>query len=84
MNLNQTFLFITLIASFFSLHAQNDCGLGIGIGDTDNIIQVFQLNGEQLAKLEEFKAALEGEMRGIEEAEVILFEKHPQSTAEEL
>ncbi|SHI47771.1 hypothetical protein SAMN04487911_102189 [Arenibacter nanhaiticus] len=84
MDLKRTCLFLTLLASFISLHAQNDCGLGIGISDTNNIIQVFQLNGEQVAKLKEFIAALEVETRGIEEAETTLFEKHPQSTAEEL
>lgn len=64
--------------------AQQDCSLGIGITDTDILVQVFQLRPEQKARLEEFQAAVSKEIQLVDEEIETLFEAHPQSTPEDL
>lgn len=78
-----TFFFLVM-GIWFSLPAQQDCSLAIGVTDTDIIIQIFQLNEEQTTKLEEYKAALELEIKFLDEERLNIFENHPQSTPEEL
>ncbi|RTE53205.1 hypothetical protein EHW67_12030 [Arenibacter aquaticus] len=76
--------FLLVLGIWFTLPAQEDCSLAIGVTDTDTIIQIFQLKEEQITKLEEFKAALELEIKFLDEERQNLFENHPQSTPEEL
>lgn len=76
--------FLLVLGICFTLPAQEDCSLAIGVTDTDTIIQIFQLREEQVQKLEEYKAALELEIKLLDEERQNLFEHHPQSTPEEL
>ena len=76
--------FLLVLGIWFTLPAQEDCSLAIGVTDTDTIIQIFQLKEEQITKLEEFKVALELEIKFLDEERQNLFENHPQSTPEEL
>lgn len=76
--------FLLVLGTWFTLPAQQDCSLAIGVTDTDTIIQIFQLKEEQITKLEEYKAALELEIKFLDEERQNLFENHPQSTPEEL
>lgn len=76
--------FLLFLGIWFTLPAQEDCSLAIGVTDTDTIIQIFQLREEQVQKLEEYKAALELEIKLLDEERQNLFEHHPQSTPEEL
>tara|TARA_R110002051_G_scaffold316954_1_gene397400 strand:+ start:4688 stop:5107 length:420 start_codon:yes stop_codon:yes gene_type:complete len=72
------FLFLCTIG------AAQECTLGIGGRDAETIIQVFQLNVEQVAKMNELRNALDLETSPIEEESKKLLETHPQSTPEEL
>ena len=62
----------------------NDCMLGLGGKSTETIIQVFQLNEEQVRKMEEFQAELTIANKVFEDEIRVLFDTHPQSTTEEL
>jgi predicted phage gp36 major capsid-like protein len=68
----------------FQAALSQDCTLGIGGKDTETIIEVFQLNAEQRARMEDFRAAMSVETKVIEEEEKMLLEKHPQTTADDL
>lgn len=84
MNKNVFFTLILIVGFLISVQAQQECSLGIGATESDTIIQIFQLKEEQIANLEEFKAALEIETRLLDEERKNLFENHPQSTPEDL
>ncbi|MEB8329712.1 hypothetical protein OO009_10115 [Flavobacteriaceae bacterium KMM 6897] len=73
-----------LIFFLFSLGIAQECTLGIGGRDAETIIQVFQLNAEQVTKMNELRSALDLETSPIEEQIKKLLETHPQSTQEEL
>ena len=76
--------FIFVFGFWISAQAQQECSLAIGATESDTIIQIFQLNEDQVAHLEEFKAAQEIETRLLDEERKNLFENHPQSTPEDL
>lgn len=67
-----------------SIGIAQECTLGIGGRDAETIIQVFQLNVEQVAKMNELRGALDIETSPIEEEIKQLLETHPQSSPEEL
>ncbi|MFT6837259.1 MAG: peptidoglycan hydrolase CwlO-like protein [Sediminicola sp.] len=73
-----------VIFFLFSLGIAQECTLGIGGRDAETIIQVFQLNEEQVAIMNELRSALDLETSPIEEQIKQLLETHPQSTPEEL
>ena len=73
-----------VIFFLFSLGIAQECTLGIGGRDAETIIQVFQLNEEQVAIMNELRSALDLETSPIEEQSKQLLETHPQSTPEEL
>ncbi|NER10722.1 hypothetical protein SAMN06265375_102298 [Muriicola jejuensis] len=80
-------LILTLFLVCLSVwvRAQNtECMLGIGGKDTETIIQVFQLNEEQVQKMEDLRAELSLQNKAYQEEIRILFDSHPQSTTEEL
>ncbi|WP_026809492.1 hypothetical protein [Arenibacter latericius] len=81
---NIFFSFLAGLGFLCSVNAQQNCSLGIGITNTDTVIQVFQLNAEQKTKLEEFQSAVNVEMKLLDEEREKLFESHPQNTPEEL
>ncbi len=61
-----------------------DCTLGLGGKDTEVIIQVFQLNGEQQVKLDMWVAEYQLSSRLIQEEIDQLLASHPQKTPEDL
>ncbi|MGB5428069.1 hypothetical protein [Eudoraea sp.] len=69
---------------FSSFGQTDDCTLGIGGKDTETIINVFQLDDEQLVKMEAWIQELKKTNEVIEEQIDVLLEKHPQSNEEEL
>jgi hypothetical protein len=75
---------IFIVGFWISARAQQECSLAIGATESDTIIQIFQLNEEQVDRLEEFKSALEIETRLLDGERKNLFENHPQSTPEDL
>lgn len=74
--------FVLLLFSFFG-NAQ-DCTLDVGGKNTDILIKVFQMNAEQISKMEALGAELEIETKVVEDEIQKLFDNHPQSTPEEL
>jgi len=61
-----------------------DCTLDVGGKNSDILIKVFQMNEEQVTKMETLRAELDIETKGIEDEIQKLFDNHPQSTPEEL
>ncbi len=61
-----------------------DCMLGLGGSSSETIIQVFQLNKEQIQKLEQWTAELKISNKIYQDEITQLFETHPQSKTEEL
>ncbi len=69
----------------FSLNAQDrDCMLGLGGSSAETIIQVFQLNEEQIEKMDEWTAELKLSNKVYQEEITQLFDTHPQSKTEDL
>ncbi|MBT8183328.1 MAG: hypothetical protein KJN76_00695 [Eudoraea sp.] len=82
-------IFYSILASCLvtglKAHAQlPDCTLGIGGKDTDVLVQVFQLNQEQTNTLDIWLGELQTKHKLTEDQIKLLFEKHPQSTQEDL
>ncbi len=83
--MRKSILLLFLIVNYASMHAQNEeCMLGIGGKNTETIVQVFQLNEDQIQKMEEWRAELAVSNRAYQEEIDLLFETHPQGTMEEL
>ena len=61
-----------------------DCMLGLGGTASETIIQVFQLNKDQISKMDQWKAALSLENKIIEDEITLLFDADGQSSEEEL
>lgn len=61
-----------------------DCMLGLGGTASETIIQVFQLNKEQISKMDQWKAALSLENKIIEDEITQLFDTDGQSSEEDL
>ncbi|MFS4494534.1 hypothetical protein [Maribacter sp. 2308TA10-17] len=75
--------FIALVLFSISGNAQ-DCTLDVGGKNTDILVKVFQMNAEQISKMEALRAELQIETKVIEDEIQKLFNEHPQSTPEEL
>ncbi|NAS11224.1 hypothetical protein [Poritiphilus flavus] len=78
-------ILLVLFCGYIS-HAQRfeDCTLGLGGKDAQTIVEVFQLNEEQQSKMNAWSAELQTQQKLIEDQIQELFDKHPQSTTEEL
>lgn len=76
-------MFLTFFLCTFWGIAQ-DCTLDIGGKNGDTLIQVFQMNEEQTAQMETWRAELNIEIKVIEDEIQKLFDNHPQSTPDEL
>ncbi|NNE03566.1 MAG: hypothetical protein HKN52_10405 [Eudoraea sp.] len=61
-----------------------DCLLGLGGTASETIIQVFQLNKEQISKMDQWKASLSQENKIIQDEITQLFDAEGQSSEEEL
>lgn len=84
MKLKYYYSFFLFFICFTSFGQAEDCTLGIGGKDTETIIKVFQLDDEQLVKMEAWIQELKKANEVIEEQIDVLLEKHPQSNEEEL
>lgn len=61
-----------------------DCTLDMGGQDHETIVTIFQLNEEQIGKMETWRAELEIKNKVLQDQVTWLFENHPQSTEEDL
>lgn len=61
-----------------------DCTLDMGGQDSELIIKIFQLNEEQITKMETWRAELELKNRALVDQIQWLFDNHPQGTEEDL
>ena len=77
------FLLLGALFACFTANAQ-DCTLAIGGKDADIIIQVFQMNNEQIAKMEVWKMELAKETEAAQEQANQLLASQPQGTPEDL
>ena len=77
------FLLFGTLTMCFASNAQ-DCTLAIAGRDADVIIQVFQMNNEQIAKMQGWRAELEKEMEAAQVQIDRLLESRPQGTPEQL
>lgn len=75
--------FFVLFSCFVSAQLE-DCTLDMGGQDSELIIKIFQLNEEQIAKMESWRAELDLKNRVLQDQIVWLFDNHPQSTEEDL
>ncbi len=77
--------YIFLGYAIFSTGLQaQDCTLDIGGDNTDMMVEVFQLSGEQIKTMENLKSDLEIQTKSLKEDIQKLFNDHPQSSTEEL
>ena len=61
-----------------------DCTIDMGGQDSEMIIKIFQLNEEQIGKMEVWRAELDIKNRLLQDQISWLFENHPQGTEEDL
>lgn len=79
-----------LLLSIFSLFTclsfgqLQDCTLDMGGQDSELIIKIFQLNEDQIAKMEAWRAELDIKNRVLQDQISWLFENHPQGTEDDL
>ncbi len=78
------FLFFFGVLVFSSNAQDRDCMLGLGGSSAETIIQVFQLNEEQIQKMDDWTAELKLSNKVYQEEITQLFDTHPQSKTEDL
>lgn len=76
--------FVIVFVFLPMLGTAQECTLDVGGKNAETLIKVFQLDDEQVAKMEAWQAELQLETRTIEDQIQKLFDEHPQSTAEQL
>lgn len=76
-------LILILLLCMVPLHAQ-ECTLGVGGRDTDLIVQVFQLDSLQQARLLQWGEELRAVNAPLEERARQLLDAHPQQSDEDL
>jgi len=78
--------FILLIVfSFVSIYSlAQDCELGLNEESSEMLIKVFQLNEDQISKMETWQAELEIKTKTLEDEIQLLLDTHPQSSTQEL
>lgn len=64
--------------------AAQECTLGVSEKSSEVLIKVFQLNEEQVAKMETWQAELELKTKSLEDEIQLLLDTHPQSSPQEL
>lgn len=78
------FLFFIFCISFTYSYAQEDCFLGIGGENDDDIVEVFQLDDMQKEKMLNWSAELKIRNGILKDQAKFLLKKHVQSSPEEL
>ena len=76
--------FIVGLSSVAIFGQMEDCTLDMGGKDSELIIKIFQLNDDQIAKMEAWRAELDLKNRVLQDQIQWLFDNHPQSTEEDL
>ena len=79
--------FLIFFFGFFttlSFGQLQDCTLDMGGQDSELIIKIFQLNEEQIGKMEAWRAELDIKNRLLQDQIAWLFDNHPQGTEEDL
>ncbi len=90
MNLEIKIMYSKIVVPFFILFLfslngiAQDCTLDVGGKNFDILIKVFQMNAQQISKMETLRAELGVETKVMEDEIQKLFDNHPQSTPEEL
>lgn len=82
--MKQLFFFFFTIITVTASGQLPDCTLDMGGQDSELIIKIFQLNDDQIAKMETWRAELELKNRVLVDQIEWLFENHPQGTEEDL
>lgn len=77
-------LLVLFCANISLAQRLEDCTLGLGGKDANTIVQVFQLNEAQQSQMNTWAAELQIQQKLVEDQIQELFDKHPQSTTEEL
>ncbi len=77
-------IIVFFLGALFVNAQDRDCMLGLGGSSAETIIQVFQLNEEQIQKMDEWTAELKLSNKGYQEEITQLFDTHPQSKTEDL
>jgi CRISPR/Cas system-associated protein endoribonuclease Cas2 len=75
-------LVVFSLTSFFV--AAQECVLGVSEKSSEILIKVFQLNEEQVAKMEVWQAELQLKTKALEDEIQLLLDTHPQSSPQEL
>ncbi|NNJ87834.1 MAG: hypothetical protein HKP53_00405 [Eudoraea sp.] len=76
--------FFFVLLTCFSNAQDRECRLGLGGSTAETIIQVFQLNEEQIQKMNEWTAELKLSNKVYQDEIAQLFDTHPQSKTEDL
>ncbi len=84
MRISKYLFIIALLLYNYSAGQQADCTLAVGGKDTEVIVQVFQLNDAQQAKLVTWIGELQLYHKEKADEIRLLFDTHPQQTTEEL
>lgn len=78
------FSFLIVLVLSCTWGTAQDCTLDIGGKNKETIIKVFQLNEEQIEKMEAWRAELKIERQHIEDKMKVLLNDHPQESQEDL
>jgi hypothetical protein len=77
-------IIIFFIGTLIANAQDRDCMLGVGGSDSETIVQVFQLNKDQISKMNEWRAEFEVSSRVYQDEITKLFDTHAQSSSEDL
>lgn len=82
--MKQLLLGIFILSACISTAQIPDCTLDMGGQDSELIVKIFQLNEQQIGKMDEWRAELDLKNRVLQDQIAWLFENHPQGSEEEL
>ncbi|MEK6154797.1 hypothetical protein WIW50_16125 [Flavobacteriaceae bacterium 3-367] len=82
--LNKRFYLLALFVLCCAWGNAQDCTLDIGGKNKETILKVFQLNEEQIGKMEAWRGELKIKRQQIEDKMKVLLNDHPQETQEDL
>ncbi|RRQ49097.1 hypothetical protein DZC72_00215 [Maribacter algicola] len=73
-----------LVLFSFSVRSQADCLLGVGITESDSLVDIFQMNDFQKKQLVNLAAELQYRNEILNVRLENIYNRHPQNTVEEL
>ena len=77
-------LILSLLSLVSAIGVAQNCTIGLAAAKEETLIKVFQLRGEQISKLSEYKEKLKIDIQLGEDAIKKLFETAPQDSPEQL